>query len=198
MSDKSLTLTEQVSFSATLHDYMLLTKFRLSGLVVFSAAMGFIIASGSGFSWTRLGILVLGGFLVAGASNAFNQVIEKDLDKLMDRTANRPLPSGRMNVSEALMASMLMGISGVGILWLAINPLCGVLSLLSLLIYVFIYTPSKRLTPFSVFIGAIPGAFPPLLGWIAYTGEVGLEGLALYAVQSVSYTHLTLPTSDLV
>jgi len=185
MSDKSLTLTEQVSFSAKLQDYMLLTKFRLSGLVVFSAAMGFIIASGSGFSWTRLGILVLGGFLVAGASNAFNQVIEKDLDKLMDRTANRPLPSGRMNVSEALMASMLMGISGVGILWLAINPLCGVLSLLSLLIYVFIYTPSKRLTPFSVFIGAIPGAFPPLLGWIAYTGEVGLEGLALYAVQFI-------------
>ena len=164
---------------------MLLTKFRLSGLVVFSAAMGFIIASGSGFSWARLGILMLGGFLVTGASNGFNQIIEKDLDKLMDRTANRPLPSGRMGVPEALMASLLMGISGVGILWLAINPLCGVLSLLSLLIYTLIYTPAKKITPFSVLIGAIPGAFPPLLGWIAYTGEIGLEGLVLYAVQFI-------------
>ncbi len=185
MSDKSLTLTQQVSFSIKLQDYMLLTKFRLSGLVVFSAAMGFIIASGSGFSWARLGILTLGGFLVTGASNGFNQIIEKDLDKLMERTANRPLPTGRMGIPEALMASLLMGISGVGILWLAINPLCGVLSLLSLLIYVLIYTPAKRLTTFSVLIGAIPGAFPPLLGWIAFTGEVGLEGLSLYAVQFI-------------
>lgn len=164
---------------------MLLTKFRLSGLVVFSAAMGFIIASGSGFSWTRLIVLVIGGFLVTGSSNAFNQIIERDLDKLMERTANRPLPAGRMGVPEAMLASFIMGIVGVGILWLAINPLCGVLSLLSLLIYVFIYTPAKRLTPFSVLIGAIPGAFPPLLGWIAFTGEVGLEGLTLYAVQFI-------------
>jgi protoheme IX farnesyltransferase len=185
MSDKSLTLTHPVSFSTKLQDYMLLTKFRLSGLVVFSAAMGFIIASGSGFSWARLGILMLGGFLVTGASNGFNQIIERDLDKLMDRTANRPLPSGRMGVPEAMMASLLMGISGVGILWLAINPLCGVLSLLSLLIYVLIYTPAKRITSFSVLIGAIPGAFPPLLGWVAYTGEIGLEGLVLYAVQFI-------------
>ncbi len=87
MSDKSLTLTNQVSISSKLQDYMLLTKFRLSGLVVFSAAMGFIIASGSGFSWASLGLLTLGGFLVTGASNAFNQMIEKDLDKLMERTA---------------------------------------------------------------------------------------------------------------
>ncbi len=185
MSDKTLTLTHQVSFSSKLQDYMLLTKFRLSALVVFSAAMGFIIASGSGFSWTTLGILMLGGFLVTGASNGFNQILEKDLDKLMERTENRPLPTGRMSVAEALMASLLMAISGVGILWLAINPLCGVLSLMSLLIYALIYTPAKRITPFSVLIGAIPGAFPPLLGWIAYTGEVGLEGLALYAVQFI-------------
>lgn len=185
MSDKSLTLNQQVSISGKIQDYVLLTKFRLSGLVVFSAAMGFVIASGSGFSWARLGILVLGGFLVAGASNGFNQIIEKDLDKLMERTANRPLPSGRMTITEAMMACILMAILGVGILWLAINPLCGVLSLLSLLIYTVIYTPAKRITPFSVLIGAIPGAFPPLLGWIAFTGEVGLEGLILYAIQFI-------------
>jgi len=151
MSDKSLTLTEQVSFSAKLQDYMLLTKFRLSGLVVFSAAMGFIIAAGSGFSWTRLGILVFGGFLVAGASNGFNQVIEKDLDKLMDRTANRPLPSGRMNVSEALMASMLMGISGVGILWLAINPLWSFKLAISSHLRFYLHTVQKADTIFSLY-----------------------------------------------
>jgi protoheme IX farnesyltransferase len=185
MSDKSLTLTQPVSFSSKVQDYLLLTKFRLSALVVFSAAMGFIIASGPGFSWARLGLLMLGGFLVTGASNAFNQIIEKDLDKLMERTANRPLPAGRMSVPEAMTASVFMSVLGVGILWLTINPLCGVLSLLSLLIYVAIYTPAKRITPFSVFIGAIPGAFPPLLGWIAYTGSVGLEGLILYANQFI-------------
>lgn len=185
MSDKSLILTHPVSFSTKIQDYLLLTKFRLSALVVFSAAMGFIIASGSGFSWIRLGLLTLGGFLVTGASNAFNQVIEKDLDKLMERTRNRPLPAGRMGIPEAVAASLLMGIAGVGILWLAINPLCGVLSLLSLLIYILVYTPAKRITPFSVLIGAIPGAFPPLLGWIAATGEVGLEGLSLYAIQFI-------------
>jgi len=185
MSDKSLTLTQPVSFSSKVQDYLLLTKFRLSALVVFSAAMGFIIASGSGFSWARLGLLMLGGFLVTGASNAFNQIIEKDLDKLMERTANRPLPAGRMSVTEAMTASVFMSIVGVGILWLTINPLCGVLGLLSLLIYVAIYTPAKRITPFCVFIGAIPGAFPPLLGWIAHTGSVGLEGLILYANQFI-------------
>ncbi|MBP6334779.1 MAG: heme o synthase [Bacteroidia bacterium] len=185
MSDKSLTLTHQVSFSTKIQDYVMLTKFRLSGLVVFSAAMGFIIGSGSGFSWTRLGLLVIGGFLVTGSSNGFNQIIEKDLDRLMERTQNRPLPTGRMSMAEAITASLLMGILGVAILWLTINPLCGVLSLFSLLIYTLVYTPAKRITPFSVLIGAIPGAFPPLLGWIAATGNVGLEGLSLYAVQFI-------------
>ncbi len=185
MSDKSLTLTQPVSFSSKVQDYLLLTKFRLSALVVFSAAMGFIIASGPGFSWMKLGLLMLGGFMVTGASNGFNQIIEKDLDKLMERTANRPLPAGRMSVSEAMLACILMAVLGVGILWLAINPLCGVLSLLSLLIYVAVYTPAKRITSFSVFIGAIPGAFPPLLGWIAQNGSVGLEGMILYANQFI-------------
>lgn len=185
MQDKSFTLPRQYSFSSRLQDYMLLTKFRLSGLVVFSAAMGYLIATGSEFSWSALGLLSLGGFLVTGASNAFNQIIEKDLDKLMDRTANRPLPAGRMSVREALTSGFIMAIVGVYILWTGLNPLCGILSLISLLLYTLVYTPSKKITPFSVLIGAIPGAFPPLLGWIAAKNEVGLEGLVLYAIQFI-------------
>jgi protoheme IX farnesyltransferase len=186
MEQKSIALSESpVTLSARIQDYAQLTKLRLSSLVVFSAATGYIIAQGADFHWWTLLLLMLGGFLVTGASNAFNQVIERDLDKRMDRTANRPLPAGRMSVSEALVAASLMGVSGVLILWLGINYLCGVLSLLSLVLYTWVYTPAKRLTPFAVLIGAFPGAFPPLLGWVAGRGEIGLEALILYALQFI-------------
>jgi protoheme IX farnesyltransferase len=158
---------------------------RLSGLVVFSAAMGFVIATRGDFSWLKLITLVIGGFLVTGSSNAFNQVIEKDFDKVMRRTSTRPLPDGRMSVAEAVIAASLMGITGVSILWFLMNPLCGLLSALSLLLYVLAYTPSKRFTSFSVFIGAIPGAFPPMLGWIAAKNEIGFEAIMLYVIQFI-------------
>ena len=185
MQDKSLTISSDHSLSARLHDYVQLTKLSLSALVVFSAVMGYLIATGAGFSLPSLLALSIGGFLVAGSSNAFNQVIEKDTDRLMNRTADRPLPSGRMSVTEAIITASAMGIAGVLILWKALNPVCGLLSLLSLLLYVFVYTPAKKVTPFSVLIGAIPGAFPPLLGWIAAKNEIGLEALVLYAVQFI-------------
>lgn len=186
MAQKSIALSDKpVTLSARIQDYIQLTKFRLSSLVVFSAATGYIIAEGADFQWSTLLLLMLGGFLVTGSSNAFNQVIERDLDKLMDRTANRPLPAGRMSVPEALVASVLMGVSGGLILWLGINALCGILSLVSLVIYTTIYTPAKRVTPFAVLIGAFPGAFPPLLGWVAGKGEIGLEALILYALQFI-------------
>ncbi len=158
---------------------------RLSGLVVFSAAMGFVIATRGNFEWSKLILLVIGGFLVTGSSNAFNQIIEKDLDKLMKRTATRPLPEGRMSVMEASIAASLMGLIGVSMLWLLMNPLCGMLSLLSLLLYTLAYTPSKRYTSFSVLIGAIPGAFPPMLGWIAAKNEIGFEAVMLYVIQFI-------------
>ncbi len=164
---------------------MQLTKMRLSGLVVFSAAMGFVIATRGDFSWAKLFILVAGGFLVTGSSNAFNQIIEKDLDKLMKRTSSRPLPDGRMSLPEAIIAASLMGITGIAILWIFMNPLCGMLSALSLLLYTLAYTPSKRFTPFSVLIGAIPGAFPPMLGWIAARNEIGFEAIGLYIIQFI-------------
>ncbi|MFN8166147.1 MAG: heme o synthase [Bacteroidia bacterium] len=185
MQEKSLGIPESMTLVSRVQDYVQLTKFRLSTLVVFSAAMGYVIGMGSSFSWYTLGLLSLGGFLVTGASNAFNQVIEKDLDKLMDRTMNRPLPAGRMSTTEALIAAFFMGISGVAILWFQVDELCGLLALLSLLLYALVYTPSKKVTPFSVMIGAVPGAFPPLLGWIAARHEIGLEGLVLYAVQFI-------------
>ncbi len=185
MQEKSLFLSNSYSISARVQDYVQLTKFRLSALVVFSAAMGYLIATGSNPSWPSLLLLSIGGFLVTGSSNAFNQIIEKDTDKLMDRTADRPLPSGRMSVTEATIAAVFMGVAGIYILWTGLNPLCGILSFFSLLLYTIVYTPAKKITSFSVLIGAIPGAFPPLLGWIAAKNEIGLEGLILYAIQFI-------------
>ena len=185
MLEKTLFLSHSYSLQSKIQDYIQLTKFRLSGLVVFSAAMGYLIATGSSLSWTSLFLLSVGGFLVTGSSNVFNQIIEKDTDKLMDRTSDRPLPSGRMSVKEAMLAAIIMGVSGVYILWAGLNPLCGILSLFSLLIYVLVYTPAKKVSTFSVLIGAIPGAFPPLLGWIAAKNYIGLEGLILYAIQFI-------------
>ena len=185
ISEKSLPASRSISYSAKIKDYGLLTKLRLSSLVVFSAVIGFVIGTNGDVSFIQLCWLTLGGFLVTGSSNAFNQIIERDLDKLMDRTKDRPLPAGRMNVVEAMLAAIVMGAAGILILWFFMNPFCGLLSALSLLIYTLIYTPSKRITPFSVFIGAIPGAFPPLLGYVAATNTIGMEALLLYFLQFI-------------
>ena len=183
ISEKSIDSAREETSVSRFKDYALLTKFRLSSLVVFSAVIGFIIGTGGSFSLAQLGWLILGGFLVTGSSNAFNQIIERDLDKLMDRTKNRPLPASRMSVPEAMVAAIVMGVAGILILWFYMNPLCGLLSMLSLLIYTLLYTPLKKVTPFSVFIGAIPGAFPPLLGYVAAQNEIGMEALLLYVIQ---------------
>jgi protoheme IX farnesyltransferase len=185
LSENSLQLESRASFASRLRDYALLCKMRLTSLVVFSAAMGFVIASRGQFDLSQFLLLILGGFLVTGSSNAFNQVIERDTDRLMERTKNRPLPAGRMSVAEASIAAMVMGVAGIYILWVFMNPLCGMLSALSMLLYTLVYTPAKRITSFSVFIGAIPGAFPPLLGYIAATNAIGLEGLLLYFIQFI-------------
>ncbi len=174
-----------MSVAAKLQDYAQLMKLRLASLVVFSAVMGFVIGTLGHFEWQQLWLLVLGGFLVTASSNAFNQIIEKDFDKLMDRTKERPLPAGRMSVNEALAAALIMGIAGVGILWVYMNPLCGILGALSLVLYASVYTPLKRVTPFAVFVGAIPGAMPPLLGWVAARNEIGFEAIILYTIQFI-------------
>lgn len=182
---KTITLPGSFNLAAKLQDYAQLAKLRLASLVVFSAVMGFVIGSIGTFEWSQLWLLVLGGFLVTASSNAFNQVLEKDFDKLMDRTSQRPLPAGRMSVGEAVVVAAVMGIAGVAILWIYMNPLCGMLGALSLGLYVLLYTPLKRVTPLAVFVGAIPGAMPPLLGWVAARGEIGFEALLLYTIQFI-------------
>jgi protoheme IX farnesyltransferase len=174
-----------VSTFGSFKDYLQLTKPRLSALVVFSAITGYVIATGGEASLASMLWLMAGGYLVTGASNGFNQVIEKDLDKLMERTKDRPVPAGRLSVFQALTASVIMGAAGVAILWVMMNPLCGQLSLLSLLLYSLVYTPLKRHTPFAVLVGAFPGAFPPMLGWIAARNTIGMEAVLLYALQFI-------------
>jgi protoheme IX farnesyltransferase len=175
---KVFTLKQKVS------DYQQLMKIRLTLLVVFSAVITYLTAnSGNPINWFSVTMLALGGFLVVASSNGINQVIEKNYDSLMMRTANRPVATNRMSVTEAGISSTLMGIAGVTIIGLFLNPLCGTLSLASLIVYAFIYTPLKRISPISVFVGAFPGAFPTLLGWIAYTGHFSMEAIILFGVQ---------------
>jgi protoheme IX farnesyltransferase len=168
-------------------DYVVFTKFRLASLVVFSSGIGFLIASTSPVDWHKFIWLIIGGFLVTASSDGFNQIIERDLDKLMTRTANRPLPQNRMGLTEAYIAASLMGLGGVLILWFQMNPLCGAFSAISLLLYVLAYTPMKQKSPWAVFVGAFPGAMPPLLGYIAAGNgsEVGYYGWLLFVIQFI-------------
>jgi heme o synthase len=169
-----------------LRDYAVFIKFRLATLVVFSAVISYVIGTYGNVDWFKLGMLVLGGFLVTGASNGFNQVMERDLDKLMDRTKKRPLPRERMSVGEALLLASAMGVSGIFILTYFMNPLSGILGALALLLYTLVYTPLKRKTPLAVFVGAFPGAIPAMLGWVAATdgfGEIGFPAWVLFSVQ---------------
>ncbi|MCB0484433.1 MAG: protoheme IX farnesyltransferase, partial [Flavobacteriales bacterium] len=159
--------------SEKVRDYALLTKFRLTFLVVLSALLGYFF-SDEPISAFQISALISGGFLVTGASNAFNQIIEREFDARMQRTAIRPLPAGNMSVREASIAAALMGFVGILILWFMLNPLSGVLGLLALLMYVALYTPLKRKGPIAVFVGAFPHAIPTMLGYVAHTGQFGL------------------------
>jgi heme o synthase len=156
---------EEASFVS---DFKKLIKLRLTFLVVFSASVSFLIGSKEQgtINWINWLILTIGGFLVTGAANGFNEIIEKDLDKLMERTSDRPIPAGRMTTGQALVLSLFMGIAGTLIL-VRLNFLTGVLSVFSIMLYAFLYTPSKRWSPIAVFIGAFPGALPPLIGYFA-------------------------------
>ncbi|MFN8322930.1 MAG: heme o synthase [Chitinophagales bacterium] len=166
-------------------DYAMLAKFRLSFLVVFSAVIGYVFAVGVNYNLTHILFLSLGGMLVTGASNAINQIIERDIDKLMIRTKNRPLPTERMTMPEAVISAGVMGVSGIIILTYFFNPVAGVLSAVSLLSYAFVYTPLKRITPVAVFVGAIPGALPPMIGYVCATGSIDFVALVLFSIQFI-------------
>ncbi len=180
--ENTLPASETLGLNHKLSDYSQLTKMRLATLVVFSAAMAFMTAPGA-IDFVKMGWLILGGFLVTGSANGFNQIMERDLDKLMDRTLTRPLPAARMSVTEAIIVCIVTGIAGVFILGYFMNMLSAVLGLLAILLYTVAYTPLKRKTPFAVFVGAIPGAIPPLLGWVAATGNINSVGLLLFTIQ---------------
>ncbi len=172
------------NFSQKVTDYNQLVKTRLTFLVVLSAVITYATAAfNQGIIWFDMFILIIGGTLVTGSSNGINQIIEKNFDKLMVRTANRPVATNRMSVTEAVIASTLMGITGVLLMGYYLNPLAGGIAALSLIMYAFIYTPMKRISPISVFIGAFPGALPVLIGYTAFSGALTYEALILFGVQ---------------
>jgi heme o synthase len=162
--------------------YFQLLKFRLSLTVAFSSAIGYMLGAHE-LSWSRALLVMLGGLLVTGSANIINQVHERELDKLMTRTANRPLPTGVLSPAEAWVFCVLLGVAGLSLLWYCFNPLTAGLSLLSLILYVFVYTPLKTISPICVAVGAIPGGLPPLIGWVAATGYIGVEAWVLFGIQ---------------
>ena len=167
--------------SSFLSDFLQLTKMRLALSVVFSSLAGYGIAADQ-FDMITVMYLFIGGYAMVGASNAYNQILEKDLDALMQRTKNRPLPSGRMDKTTAQLIAVSLTLIGALAL-MAINTKTAVFGMLSVLLYVCFYTPLKTKTPLSVFIGAIPGAIPFMLGWVAHTGSFGIEPGVLFMVQ---------------
>lgn len=162
-----------------------LLKPRLSFLVVFSSGFGYLLANHTLFSWTSFLLFLLGGFLVSGSSVIINQIIEQDFDAIMKRTQDRPIPSGKVTSQEALWYGILVGVIGLGLMYYATNPLATGLSALSFLLYAFIYTPLKRVGSIAVFVGAIPGALPPLIGWTAASGLITYEALIVFGIQFI-------------
>lgn len=172
-----------------LSDFNLLVKTRLTLMVVFTSVLAYVISSGFTVGIVPIIFLGIGGFLVAGASNVLNEVLEKDYDKLMDRTKNRPLAAGRMSISNGVLIAGFMSLGGLTILGM-FNPLTAFFGTLSLVIYAFIYTPLKRHSSISVAIGAIPGALPMLIGCVAFDGYVSMLAVILFAVQFLwQFTH---------
>lgn len=168
--------------SQKVRDFGELVKFRLTLTVVFSAVMAFVIAAEGSVDPMALLVLALGGFSVAGAANALNQVLEREYDKLMKRTANRPVATGRMSVSEAVLTAGLLSIAGLMLL-ATFNPWASFFGVMALLSYAFLYTPMKRISPSAIAIGAFPGALPVLIGCVAAEGELTSLALALFALQ---------------
>ncbi len=166
---------------ALLKSYIELLKPRLSATVIFSSLAGYLLAT-SHLDYNILCFLLLGGVFLVGASNGLNQVYEVNIDKLMDRTKNRPLPTKRISLNNAFLFSLILGLLGVFFLSM-INFRCAFFGALSSLIYVVGYTPLKTSTPISGFIGAFPGAMPFMLGWVAVTDLFSLETGILFAIQ---------------
>ncbi|MFN8329874.1 MAG: protoheme IX farnesyltransferase [Saprospiraceae bacterium] len=167
---------------AFIRDLGLLVKFKLSLMVVFSSIATYLIFAGNGFSYQNVFLLAVGGLLITFAANTLNQGLERDFDKLMERTRNRPLASGRMSLSTAVLLAGIFTVLGICCLIL-ISPICATLGMLSLVLYAFIYTPVKRFSTLAVPIGAIPGALPTLIAAVAAQQGLTIEALCFFAIQ---------------
>lgn len=181
------TTTSQAEAARTgsrLSDLAALVKFRLSATVVLSSVLAYLVALevGSGIRWWAIVVLTLGGFLTTAAANILNEVLEKDYDREMDRTRSRPLVTGRVTVSDALLMAGFASLGGIALLAL-FNPWTAILGMLSLISYAFVYTPLKRVGPVAVLVGAIPGALPALIGCAAAEGSITGLGVTLFTIQ---------------
>ncbi|AXP81060.1 Protoheme IX farnesyltransferase 1 [Mariniflexile rhizosphaerae] len=170
-----------VTVPSVISDFKEITKMRLALSVVFSSLAGYLLGVET-VDFKTLVLLALGGYFMVGASNAFNQIIEKDLDALMDRTKNRPIPAGRMSVTTAFIIASVFTVLGIIILY-TINKQTAMFGAISIFLYTCVYTPLKTKTPLAVFVGAIPGAIPFMLGWVAATDDFGIEPGTLFALQ---------------
>jgi protoheme IX farnesyltransferase len=159
-----------------------LTKPRIIVMVVLTTLAGFYLGADRSFVFPLVIHAVLGTALVVGSANSLNQLRERDADAMMKRTQGRPLPSGRMGPGEALVSGVGMGVAGLFYLWLAVNGIAAVMALIAWLNYVFIYTPLKKKTSLSTLVGAISGALPPVIGWVAVRGALTVEAVALFAI----------------
>ena len=175
-------MIEKITIGEKIKAYVLFTKLRLSALVILSALSGYLFVGGK--SGIDIFYLLVGGLLVTAASNGSNQIWERDFDKLMKRTQIRPLPTGKMSLTEAYIVVVLTLLVGTIMLY-QLNYKSAILGLFAYISYVFIYTPMKRISPWAVFIGAFPGAIPPLLGAIAHTDKFGMVPGVLFFVQFV-------------
>ncbi len=173
--------TKTGSIALAIEDFKQITKSGLSLSVVFSSVAGYFLGADT-ISFATLTLLCFGGFFMVGASNAYNQIIERDLDALMKRTADRPIPSGRMSVNTAFIIAVTFTIAGIICLYI-VNPKTAMFGAISIFLYTSIYTPLKTKTPLSVFAGAFPGAIPFMLGWVAATNEFGIEPGTLFMIQ---------------
>lgn len=183
LQENSIKLSLSYAIASRVKDYFMMMKFTLTFMVVFSCVVAYLLVPGVEFDLIKVLLLFAGGILVSGSANIINQILEKDTDKLMARTAPRPLPAGRLGVSEAAVVAVVTGLAGTLILGFAFNWLSAVVSLVSLVLYGFVYTPWKKWNSLAVLVGAVPGALPPLIGWVAGAGAFSEGGWALFAIQ---------------
>ncbi len=186
--NKSLNYTTthiDIPVASRIKSFYELLKPRLSFLVVFSSGFGYALANQSKLHWGNFLLFLLAGFLISGSGSTINQIIEKKSDALMKRTQNRPLPSNRVTDIEAIWMSIFTGIAGLVMMFLSSNILATFIACISLILYAFVYTPLKRVGPIAVFVGAIPGALPPLIGWVASSGVLSYEAIIIFGIQFI-------------